>query len=79
MRGKLSQKGDTAPIYMGNDLCGMAYRSTDQRDIYVSPGHLIDPDGALSLVREYTLHRMPEPIRQAHILSKRMAREEENI
>lgn len=45
--------------------------------IFVSPGHLIDLDTALHLVRQtITRYRQPEPTRQAHLLVNRLRRQE---
>ena len=45
--------------------------------IFVSPGHLIDLDTALLLVRQtITRYRQPEPTRQAHLLVNRLRRQE---
>lgn len=42
------------------------------RPVYVSPGHLVDLEGAVRLVRATTgTVRLPEPTRQAHLLVNR--------
>ncbi len=43
------------------------------KPVYVSPGHLLDLPSALAVVkRALTGYRLPEPLRQAHLLSQRL-------
>ncbi len=44
------------------------------KPIYVSPGHLTDPESALELVKSMTVpgKRIPEPTRMAHTLTQRL-------
>jgi len=56
------------PIYEKNEHIGFALRSrTKVKPIFVSPGHLMDQDSALSIcLRCITRYRIPEPTRLAH-------------
>lgn len=53
---------------------GYAFRPPTGRPIYVSPGHRISPDTALGLVGPLCRHRLPEPLRQAHLEATRQRR-----
>lgn len=64
--GSLETEGDQAPILDGDQLLGYALLSSPRasKPIYVSPGHRVDHETALDLVRR-TLsgqHKLPEPI-----------------
>lgn len=58
-------------MYMGEQV-GWAVRSRQRcRPIFVSPGHLVDMEGALRLAKESLRgYKLPEPIRRADRLSK---------
>nr|WP_291315309.1 endonuclease V [Desulfuromonas sp.] len=55
---------------------GYVLRTRDGvRPLYVSPGHLTDPAAAAELTLACTTrYRMPEPTRQAHLLTNRLRR-----
>jgi deoxyribonuclease V len=62
-----SAAGDHSPILYNEKRIGYALKSTDRaKEIYVSPGHLIDGKTALDLVRSFSEYKLPEPIRKAH-------------
>ena len=44
------------------------------KPIFVSPGHLTDPDSSLEIVKKVTIpgKRIPEPTRMAHILTQKL-------
>jgi len=72
--------GDAEPIYdeIGG-LIGYCYLSKrNTNPIYISPGHLCDPDSAMlfikSLMRGY---KLPEPTRLAHIYTQKLKSIEE--
>ncbi len=44
---------------------------TEVKPIFVSPGHKIDFKKSIQLVLRCTRYRIPEPLRQAHILAKK--------
>jgi deoxyribonuclease V len=53
----------------GNTLGAVLRSRAGVKPLYISPGHLIDIDGSVSLVKRCTgRYRLPEPTRQAHIL-----------
>ena len=48
------------------------------KPVYVSPGFRVDLEGAVTMVLEASRpYRMPEPLRQAHMLSKRVRKKNE--
>jgi deoxyribonuclease V len=61
-------KGDSVPLVFQGRRIGTVLRSRDDvRPLYVSPGHLTDFEGAVSLVEFcLTAFRLPEPTRLAH-------------
>lgn len=64
--GVLEAEGDHAPILDGDELLGYALLSSPRasKPIYVSPGHRVDHETALDLVRRMLTgqHKLPEPI-----------------
>ena len=52
---------------------GMVLFSSDQvrKPVYVSPGHKISFETSLNVVKHLNLYKIPEPLRQAHILAKK--------
>ena len=42
-----------------------------KRPIFVSPGHKISFDTTLEIVKKLSKFKIPEPLRQAHILAKK--------
>ena len=62
--------------YKGKEV-GRVVRTRDwAKPVFVSPGHLIDQEGAYKVVMS-SLHRyrLPEPIRLAHLVAERAKRE----
>ena len=59
-------------IKVNGEVRGVVLRTRrGVKPIYISPGHLIDLEGALKIVLSCLKgFRLPEPIRQAHILSQ---------
>ncbi|HCL99288.1 MAG TPA: endonuclease V [Fervidobacterium sp.] len=77
---KPTRVGQAEPIYdeVGN-LIGYCYLSKrNTNPIYISPGHLCDPDSALSFVKSLIRgYKLPEPTRLAHIYTQRLKSTEE--
>ncbi|XP_024377259.1 uncharacterized protein [Physcomitrium patens] len=55
---------------------GMAFRSHEgcSKPVFISIGHRISLDTAVEVVRRCTLHRVPEPVRQADLRSREYLR-----
>jgi len=76
--GKFEQpgirKGSASEIFHQKEFLGYALRSrTGVKPIFVSPGHLIDQKDSLRIVHLcLSEFRVPEPLRQAHLLSKKI-------
>lgn len=51
----------------------MSYSSA-KNPIYISPGHRVSLDTAIKIVKHFSVYRVPEPVRQAHILAKNRIR-----
>lgn len=69
-----SRRGDRVPLLDGAERIGTVLTTRDRvRPLYISPGHLMDHDQAVALTlacgRGY---RLPEPTRQAHLLTNRL-------
>ena len=62
-----SQKSAVLCISNGME-CGVV--RTSQKPIFVSVGHKIDLDTAIKVVLHTAKHRIPEPVRQADLLSR---------
>ena len=66
--------GDTAPLTVAGEPVGVVLRSAaGAKPVYVSPGHLIDIDSAVAVVRA-TLsgYRHPTPTREGHMAANRL-------
>ncbi|CAB4056356.1 ENDOV [Lepeophtheirus salmonis] len=75
----MSKRGDSFLITsnaMNGEILGMALRTQSEasKPIYVSIGHKIDLDTAKDLVLSASNYRVPEPTRQADILSREFLR-----
>ncbi|MFQ5328677.1 MAG: endonuclease V [Thermodesulfobacteriota bacterium] len=66
------KKGSNSPLIYKGEVIGAVVRSRDNvRPLFVSPGHLVDIDGAVEYVLACTgRYRLPEPIRRTDRLSK---------
>jgi len=66
-------KGEQAPLHAGQETIGAVVRSRDGvKPLYVSVGHRITLAEAIELTLACTTrYRLPEPTRQAHLLSKK--------
>jgi deoxyribonuclease V len=72
------ERGCRAPLVDKGETVGAALRTKNRvQPIYVSPGHLIDIEGAVSLtLRCDGGYRQPEPTRRAHLLVNALRRGE---
>jgi hypothetical protein len=73
-------RGATVPLIFENAQVGVALRTRPNvKPVFVSPGHLIDPDSAVKVVlRCLSKFRVPEPLRRAHMLVNEFRRERKN-
>jgi len=73
-------RGSWTPLVDKGETVGAALRTKDRvQPIYVSPGHLIDLEGAIDLtLRCHGGYRQPEPTRRAHLLVNALRRGERN-
>lgn len=71
-------RGEWTPLVDKGETVGAALRTKDRvSPIYVSPGHLIDLEGAVELtLRCHGGYRQPEPTRRAHHLVNALRRGE---
>jgi len=70
-------RGRKAPIYYNNETIGYALKTLERaKPIYVSIGHKVSLETAIRLTLSFTKKRLklPEPIRQAHILANSVVR-----
>lgn len=74
------QAGSAAPLIDRAEVVGAALRTKDHTSpIFVSPGHRVDLESALALVRRCVKgYRIPEPTRQAHLYVNKLRRGEED-
>lgn len=71
--GPATAAGSWARLVDGGQLIGFVYRTrTGVKPVYLSPGHLVDFDGILRVMRILgSRYRLPEPVRLAHVLASR--------
>jgi deoxyribonuclease V len=69
-----NEAGAVVPLMKKGEQLGTVVRTRKNvKPVYVSPGHLIDMDGAVKVVLESGRgYRLPEPVRQAHIMANRL-------
>ncbi|MEO0145145.1 MAG: deoxyribonuclease V [candidate division WOR-3 bacterium] len=67
------KKGSKEYVYYNNQVVAYAFRSKDNTEpIFISPGHLIDLESALSIViKTLKGYRLPEPTRLADYYSRK--------
>ena len=72
------ERGAWTPLVDKGETVGAALRTkTRVQPIYVSPGHLIDLEGAIALTLQCDGgYRQPEPARRAHLLVNALRRGE---
>ena len=72
------ERGSWTPLVDKGETVGAALRTKNRvQPIYVSPGHLIDLEGAVRLTLECDGgYRQPEPTRRAHLLVNALRRGE---
>lgn len=68
------KKGSRSPLTHDGRVIGAVLRTQNKiRPVFVSPGHRIDVEGAVEYVMRCTgRYRLPEPVRMADILSKKL-------
>jgi len=68
------EKGSYSEIYHRGEIVGYALRTRrGVRPIFVSPGHLIDLQDSLQIIKNcLSSYRLPEPQRQAHQLTQKI-------
>lgn len=68
------KKGRTSTLEYQGKIVGAVVRTRDHvKPVFVSPGHRIDLKGSIDIIRACTgSYRIPEPLRRADILSKKM-------
>jgi len=71
------KRGEWSPLKYNSSIVGAVLRTKDNvRPVFVSPGHRIDFKCSIEIVLGCTTkYRIPEPLRRADILSKRIKRE----
>lgn len=67
------KKGSWSPLCNKGQVIGAVLRTQDGvKPLFISPGHLIDLEGAIETVMACTgKYRLPEPVRRADMLSKK--------
>jgi deoxyribonuclease V len=67
------KKGETSVLKYQGNIVGAVVRTRDHvKPVFVSPGHRIDLKSSIDIIRACTgSYRIPEPLRQADILSKK--------
>ncbi len=68
------RKGDMSALVHKGDVIGTVLRTRDNtRPVFISPGHMIDIIDSTRIALECaTKYRLPEPVRQAHIMSRKL-------
>ncbi|PPK85816.1 endonuclease V [Neolewinella xylanilytica] len=72
------EAGSVSPIMDKEELLGYALRSRLRSNpVYISPGHLLDPESALAIARHCLRgYKLPEPTRRAHEVVNEFRRRE---
>ena len=69
-----AKKGNQSRLFYKGKAIGKVLRTRDNvKPLFVSPGHMMDIEGAVSIVMQCVgKYRIPEPIRRADALSKKL-------
>lgn len=72
-------KGDRSSLTLKGKEVGAVVRTKDNvKPVYISPGHLIDVKSSLDVILQCSgKYRLPDPVRQAHLLVNRVRKEAE--
>jgi deoxyribonuclease V len=67
-------------VIINNVKKGFTFYSSKKikRPIYVSPGHKISFESSIKIVKNLSKYKIPEPLRQAHLLAKKSIRSKTN-
>jgi len=77
--GNFNQE-EWAPIIDKNEVIGAVVARKREKPVYISVGHMVSLKRAIAIVKHCTrLHRIPEPIRVAHIIANRERDKAEKI
>jgi len=70
------KKGDWSPLEFNNEIIGAVLRTRPYvKPVFVSPGHKIDLAGSIEIVMNcIDKYRIPEPLREADMMSKKLRR-----
>ncbi len=63
--------GEFSEVEHEGQLVGYAFRSSPRttRPVYISPGNMVSFDTANTVVKKFCKYKIPEPIREAHMLA----------
>ncbi len=69
----------SSPVILEGDVKGYALLSSSRakNPIYISAGHRVSHETAIDIVKENCTYKIPEPIRQAHILATKARKGDE--
>jgi deoxyribonuclease V len=73
------ERGSWSPLFYNDNVIGAVLRTRDNvRPLFISPGHRIDLRASIDIVLNCIgKYRIPEPLRRADFLSKRVKREKQ--
>ncbi len=67
------KQGDFSRIIYKNKTIGFCLKSSkNTKPVFVSPGHKISFESSLKIVKRFCKYRIPEPVRMADMVGKRM-------
>jgi deoxyribonuclease V len=71
VKSEVTQVGEYSEVEFEGKVIGYALKSSARAKklIYVSPGHKVSFETSLNVVKRFCIHKLPEPIRNAHILA----------
>lgn len=71
VRAQPIRVGDSSPVLLDGETIGHALKTSDRaKPVYVSTGHQVSQETALEIVRSFANYKLPEPVRQAHLMAK---------
>ena len=70
-KSMLCGKLENDKVLLGNKIIGSTYFSSKliKKPLFISPGHNITLDKSISVVDNFCIYKIPEPIRRAHLLA----------
>lgn len=69
--GLVEGGGEERPVLIDGKIAGVLLSKAGGKGVFVSPGHMISLKSCVGICRRFLWHRIPEPLREAHLLANK--------